>query len=118
MGDQRLQVDAAFGDPLHGERERAFEIGMNARGDDEVLEQRGPEFDAVDRMGRDAEVENLAKGTCEFNRVVQCLSSMPDGFDDNFRQVATQNLTHLFHRVHASGTYRVGRSHRAAEFQT
>ena len=38
MRDERLQTDSAFGDPLHGEWERAFEIGMNARGDHKVLE--------------------------------------------------------------------------------
>ena len=70
MRDQRSQIDAAFGDPLHGEWECAFEIRMNAGRNDEILEQRGSQFHAVNRMSRHAEVQNLAERTCEFYRIV------------------------------------------------
>ena len=81
MCDERFQVDSTFGDPLHGEWKRAFEIGMNAGGDHKILEQCGSEFHPINRMGWDAKIQNLAERPREFNCVVQGLGLMADGFD-------------------------------------
>ena len=42
------------------------------------------------------EVQDLAKRPCEFNRTVQGLSSMADGFDDDFWQLAMQKLDQFY----------------------
>jgi hypothetical protein len=75
MRDQRLQVDAAFGDPLHGERKRAFEVGMNTRRDDEILEHSCSQFHAVDRMSGHAEEQMAFKVAVKKRQVLSAEAS-------------------------------------------
>ena len=91
--DQRSDIDPAFADPSHGQREIASKVGVDTGMHRQILKKQiAPAY--FDGFRRNTEIQDPSGVPAEINAEVELLVVVTDGFNHDFRQLSVEDVPH------------------------